>query len=204
MRKNVFVLLIAGSLMVMYACEGSNKTAKKTNKTGINQKVTSTGLKIAYYNQDSLKTQYNYYRIQDSIMALKGEKFQKELERKQQALETYIRANDLKAQQGLLSQQDIMQIQQKIQEKQNAIVQYQQREGLKIENETIDILETIGNRIEQFGKEYCEENEIDILVAHTKGGQFTYINPGMDVTEDFIQFLNKKTDDLKSDIEEKQ
>jgi hypothetical protein len=33
-----------------------------------------------------------------------------------------------------------------------------------------------------------------VLIAHSKGGQFTYINPSMDVTREFINYLNENQD----------
>ncbi len=191
-------------LTMLTAC-GENKEGNTEHPVEIIENINVSGngsnIVIAYYYQDSLKMQYNYYREQDSIMVIKGTAFQNELARRQRDLENYIQVNDAKAQQGLLSQNDIAMIQQKIQQKQNVLMQYQQSTGGKLEEETYNILNIIGNRIDTFGKEYCEDKGIQILFSYTKGAQITYINNSLDVTEEFIAYLNKKQVELDNEIE---
>ena len=79
-------------------------------------------------------------------------------------------------------------------------MQYQQTEGAKLEEETYNKLEAIGNKIELFAKKYCEENGIDILMIYAKGGQFNYINSSMDVTKELTTYLNDQQKSLAEDI----
>jgi len=197
-------IAIVGVFALLTSCgEGKDKKENQPVEIveNINVSGNGSGVIIAYYNQDSLKSHYNYYREQDSIMVIKGTAFQNELARRNKDLENYISVNDAKAQQGLLSQNDIAMIQQKIQQKQNTLMQYQQSTGGKLEQETYDILNIIGNRIDTFGKEYCDEKGIQVLFAYSKGGQITYINNSLDVTADFIDYLNKKQGELDNEIE---
>jgi len=197
-------IAIIGALVLLTAC-GSKEEKKEVQPIEIIENINVSGnganVIIAYYNQDSLKTHYNYYREQDSIMVIKGTAFQNELGRRNKDLENYITVNDAKAQQGLLSQNDIAMIQQKIQQKQNVIMQYQQSTGGRLEEETYGILNIIGNRIDTFGKEYCDEKGIQVLFSYTKGGQITYINGSLDVTAEFIEYLNKRQVELESEIQ---
>ncbi len=202
MKINLGVVVVA--LTMFTACgnnekENSSKPDKTIESTNVNGE--GTNVVIAYYNQDSLKTHYNYYREQDSIMVVKGTAFQNELARRNKELENYISVNDAKAQQGLLSQNDIAMIQQNIQQKQNKLMQYQQTTGGRLEEETYNILNIIGNRIDTFGKEFCEKKGIQVLFAYSKGGQITYINNALDVTEEFIDYLNEKQEELDNEIE---
>lgn len=197
-------VVIVGALILLTAC-GSKEEGSANQPVEIIENINVSGngsnVIIAYYNQDSLKTHYNYYREQDSIMVIKGTSFQNELARRNKDLENYVTVNDAKAQQGLLSQNDIAMIQQKIQQKQNVIMQYQQSTGGRLEEETYGILNIIGNRIDTFGKEFCEKKGIQVLFSYTKGGQLTYINGSLDVTADFIDYLNERQVELDSEIE---
>ena len=199
--KTKLLIAIIGGLTVFSACDSKEKKEKKEKEDAtVNVEAKQNGdLKIAYYNLDSLKTMYTYYKEQDSILVVKGKAFQSAVGAKEQALQSYIAGKDAQAQQGLLSQNDVALIQQTIQQKQNALMNYQQTEGGRLENETMDILETIGNRLDTYGKEFSEKNGIDILMAYSKGGQINYIHSSMDVTKAFTNFLNERTEELAAE-----
>jgi outer membrane protein len=93
-----------------------------------------------------------------------------------------------------------MQIQQKAQQMEASLMQYQQEEGGKLEKETMEKLEVIGKKIEVFGKQFSEENGIDLLLIHGQGGQINFINSGMDVTKEFTAFLNEKQSEIEKDL----
>ena len=81
-----------------------------------------------------------------------------------------------------------------------SLMQYQQVQGAKIEEETMTKLEAISKKIEVLGKQYCEKHNIDILLIHGDGGQLNYINSSMDITEEFIIFLNENQSKIEKDL----
>lgn len=200
--KNLVGLLVIG--LIISSCGGSdNKKNDEELDTAANIGSKDLGgLKIAFYNQDSLFLHFDYYVTRDSIMTKKGLAFQSELQRRSQELDAYIAANEQKMRSGLLSENEIMSVQQVIQQKQGALMQYQEENGARIEQETVRELEAIGNKINQFGKDYCEENGIDMLLVKAAGGQFNYISPSMDVTKAFTAYLNKRQSELEAEIAE--
>jgi outer membrane protein len=186
--------------LALYACGDKKSTAEKGDTTPKVEAVNLKGLKIAFYYQDSLKTQFEFYRFEDSIVTEKQKVFQREVERQTKDFQDFIARNETRAKSGMLSQNEVMQIQQTAQQKEGGLMQYQQQEGGKLEKETFIRLEAIGKKIEVFSKEFCEKNNIDILVVHAKGGQFNYINEKMDVTKEFTNFLNESQEDIQKDI----
>jgi outer membrane protein len=158
------------------------------------------GLKIAYYSSDSLKVYFDYFKNEEAIVTKKQEKFQKEVQRRQNEYQNFILRNNERLRSGMLSENDQMQIQQKAQQMEAALMQYQQEEGGKLEKETMEKLEVIGKKIEVFGKQFSEENGIDLLLIHGQGGQINYINSAMDVTKEFTAFLNEKQSEIEKDL----
>jgi outer membrane protein len=126
--------------------------------------------------------------------------FEAEMKRRGKELEDYVRRNDEKARNGLLSQNEIMQIQQKAQTMEQELMQYQQAQAAKIEEESVKKLEAITKKIETLGKMYSEKNNIDILLIHGAGGQLNFINEKMNVTSDFIRFLNENQASIEKDL----
>lgn len=197
--KGIITSVFVASLLLITAC--SDKKEGEVESTTPKVETKNVGdLKIAYYDQDSLKVYFDYYREQDSIVTKKQLSFQNEVQRRTTELQNYLVKNDERARSGLLSQNEILQIQQVAQQKEQSLMQYQQTEGAKLEEETYNKLEAIGNKIELFAKKYCEENGIDILMIYAKGGQFNYINSSMDVTKEFTTYLNDQQNSLAEDI----
>ena len=195
--KKLFVLPV---LLFVLAC--SNEPKKKDDSSNKPTVITryEKSLVIAFYHQDSLKERFDYYKREDQAVTRKQKAFESELKRRSKELEDYIRRNDEKARSGLLSQNEIAQIQQKAQTMEQELMQYQQNQAAKIEEESVKKLEAITKKIETLGKMYCEKNGIDILLIQGVGGQLNFINEKMNVTSDFIRFLNENQASIEKDL----
>lgn len=192
--KFIAVALILASGAV--ACGG--KKDKVDTKPDL-EIVRTDGLKIAFYDQDSLLKHFDYYQEMDSMVKKKQIKFQNELASREKALQNYVQTNGQRAQAGQLSQVEIENIQREAQRREQAFYQYQQSEGAKLEKETVELLEVIGNKIEAAGKQYAEKHKIDLLMIKSKGSQFNYIKESMNVTDKFIQYVNDYQGDIDTD-----
>lgn len=185
-----------------------NENPKKSSSANVDNEIGLTGdtavsgdmnlhsskrenLVIAFYSMDELKEKFKYYKEQDKLVIKKQKIFQSALERKTKDLQNYVISKEKEAQKGALSENQLIEVQQEIQKKQEAILKYEQSQGAKIEKEMTEKLLKIDNKIEKVGKKFSELNHIDILIAFGRGGQFNYINPAIDVTKQFIQYLNE-------------
>lgn len=196
-----YLVYIGIALVSLTSCgEDKPKEEVVADTTANVESRDGSGLKIAFYNQDSLQIHFKFFREQDSIITKKQLAFQNELQRRSQDLQNYVIKYEEKAKANLLSQNEAIQMQQAAQQKEQSLMQFQQTEGAKIEQETYNKMEVIGNKIEYFANQYSEENGIDLLLVHAKGGQFKYIHPSMDVTKEFTDYLNQNQDNLVEDI----
>jgi len=197
------VMRVFYSLMVCVLLQSCSSKEAKENPANKNPTVITRydkSLVIAYYHQDSLKERFDYYKKEDQAITRKQKLFEAEMKRRGKELEDYVRRNDDKARNGLLSQNEIMQIQQKAQAMEQELMQYQQTQAAKIEEESMKKLEAITKKIETLGKMYSEKNHIDILLIHGAGGQLNFINSTMNVTSDFIRFLNENQASIEKDL----
>ena len=197
MKKISFLILLIPVLF--YSCN----SAPEKKKVSTVPKVASRDLKgftIVYYSNDSINQNFLYCKEQIAIVTQKQKAFQTELERRTNELQQYIQRNSEKQMNGLLSDNEVAQIQQKVQQMEQSVMQYQQVEGAKIEEETMKKLEEISKKIEVLGKRYCELHKIDLMLIQGDGGQLNYVNPSMDVTKEFIAFLNENQASIENDI----
>ncbi len=185
---------------LLLSCNDAKKKDAEADKNPTVITRYDKSLVIAYYHQDSLKERFDYYKKEDQVITRKQKLFEAEMKRRGKELEDYVRRNDEKARNGLLSQNEIMQIQQKAQSMEQELMQYQQTQAAKIEEESVKKLEAITKKIETLGKMYSEKNNIDILLIHGAGGQLNFINEKMNVTSDFIRFLNENQANIEKDL----
>ena len=160
----------------------------------------TSGLVIAYYYYDSIKVQFEYYKNIESQLTKRQSAYQNQIESKTRKYENYIAKKGKEAQEGLLSENELMLVQQKAQKMNTDIVQYQQTQGVKLEQDMIKQSQEINNKVESFGKKFSELNEIDVLFGYSSGGQINYINSQMDVTKSFIDFLNAEQAKIEKDL----
>ena len=195
MKKIVFFIFCSAFLI-----SSCNNKKEKINTVPKVESRNLDGLKIVYYSNDSIKLNFLYYKDQDEIVTKKQKAFQAELQRRTNELQQYIQRNTEKQMNGLLSENEVVQIQQKAQQMEQSAMQYQQEQGAKLEEETMLKLEEISKKIEVLGKKYCELHKIDLMLIHGDGGQLNYINPSMDVTKEFIAFLNENQASIEKDL----
>ena len=198
MMKLTKVLAVVALSTLVFSCGEKKKEDKDTTpKVGA---VNSNGLKIAFYSQDSLATGFDYYVEMDSMMKKKQINFQTELQKREKVLQNYIATNEQRAKSGSLSGFELQSIQEEAQRKQYSLMEYQEKEGGRLERETGELLNVIGKKIEEAGRKYSELHGIDMLIMHGAGGQFVYVTPNMDVTTEFIEYLNQHQAEIESDM----
>lgn len=195
MKKIIIATLLTG---VLIACGKSEK--KELSTTPKVEVRDMKGLKITYYNSDSLKVYFDFLKKEEAIVTKKQKVFQSEVQRRTKEYQSYIIRNNEKLQNGLLSENEQVQIQQNAQRMEGELMQYQQNEGARLENETMKKLEAISKKIESLGKKFCEQNNIDIMLINGPGGQINYINGSMDVTKEFAAFLNQNQAEIDKDL----
>ncbi|MDG1346731.1 MAG: OmpH family outer membrane protein [Crocinitomicaceae bacterium] len=197
---NKFLTLAAIALITLASCGDKKKEAKETTTAKV-QEVKAGNLKMAFYYQDSLNANFTFLKEERTKLEAKQKSFQNEVDRLTREYQSYVERNSKKADRGEFAQVELQSIQQKAMSMQQKIGDYQQNKGGALEKEAFDKMEEISKKVEVYSQEFCEKNKISILMLHAKGGQFGYIKPDMDVTNDFIEFLNAKQDEIKKDME---
>ena len=180
---------------------GDSKEKQKVIEKQVNLvSQDSSDFIIAFYYNDSIKTGFDYYRKIEANLNSRQVSYQSQIQSKTQKYQNYVTKKQKDIQAGLLSENEMMQVQQKAAEMEQDIVQYQQREGARLEEDMLKNLESINKKLEAFGKLFSENHGIDILMGYSSGQQINYISPQMNVTSSFIDFLNNEQKKLEEDL----
>lgn len=151
------------------------------------------GARIAYFNIDSLSTYYDFQADKLAELEDKTSKIQRRLQSKEQKLSEAFQSAQSRAQAGLLSENALMQEQQKLAQMEQELKkdQFQASQGINTEN--MEVTKEIYNRITQFLKEFNADGRFDFIAQHSDmpgGGIFLYKNEAMDITDEVIKGLN--------------
>jgi Skp family chaperone for outer membrane proteins len=202
--KTIWIPVLTISLTFFSCGEGATDISEDDDLVVNTRKILSDstgGLTIAYYAMDSISAGFNLYREIDSTLKAKEAEFERTLRSK---YESYAKWEDnirKRAESGEISGFRMQEIEQEAMQKQQEIAAYERQRGAEIQREVIDQTNALMNTISGAGREFCEENGIDMLFFYQKGGQITYISNSFDVTKQFIRYLNKREDQLLSGFE---
>lgn len=175
--------------------EKSKNTAEKI------QQSPKDGNVIAYYFQDSIGTKFNFYREIDSMLKSKEREFERQLRSKYENYQKYEENIRKKMDAGEITGYQLEDIQQQAMRKQEAISTFERQRGGELQRESLNYQNALMNKISEAGREFSQENGIDMLFFYQKGGQITYISDAFDVTDSFVDFLNKREEAIMSGVE---
>ena len=196
--------LLASTLLIllMTSCGGESEVKEEgAEDTAAKVQPREAGdLKIAFYISDSLASNFEYYKEVEAMMQKKEAAFQGKLTAMQNELESYSGKQQARLEQGLLTENEVLRVQEAIQKKQELIMQVQQSEGAKLQEETIEASRSLGNKVKAFAKQYCLKNNIDILLQDAEVGQITFIAESFNVTKEFTAYVNQEQTKLENEI----
>ncbi|MGM0479041.1 MAG: OmpH family outer membrane protein [Bacteroidota bacterium] len=207
--RNISLAMIAG-LAVFVGCQGDasnkeqsdNKEVEEQKEQKSSERNPKSDVKFAYYVQDSLATQFEFYREIDSMLKSKEKAFQNELESRIRSYKKYEADIQKRMDNNEITGYQLDEIQETAMRKQESIQQFEQQRGAELQQESFEYQTALMNKISEYGREFSEENDIDMLFFYQKGGQITYIHDAFNMTDQFIDFLNQKEEELTSGFDE--
>ncbi len=200
MKKLHVFAIIALTLTAASCGDSKEKPEVKPETPPTVQAVDTKGLKIAYYNMDSLKSQFTYYKNEEARITKKSKAYENTLIARQKALMDLNNKFQQRLQSGAADPNELTGLETELKRKDQQLRVYQEEEGMRIQEEANTSLTALSKKIEVASEKYAKKYGIDILLTHGAGGQLSYISPKMDVTKSFIEFLNKEQADLESDM----
>lgn len=205
--KMHIVLAILTSFVISCQNDKTEVKSDHVNNTQLNVKnfnTDSSQIVIAFYNQDSIAVGFDYYRKIDSTLKEKQKQFESALRSKYENYQKFEQSVSQRMQNGEITGMQLDELQKEAMSKQQAIALYEQQRGTELQEESIECTKALMNKISEAGKEFSEKKGIDIFYYYQKGGQITYISKGFDLTNEFIDFLNERENELfkKTDEDE--
>lgn len=193
-------------VLFMVSCNNSTSVADRNDdEVTISKKMSNdsiSGIVIGYYIQDSITKGFNFYRKIDSILKSKEKEYENALRGKYESYQKFEQGVQRKMEAGEITGFQLDELQREAVAKQEAIANYERQRGGELQQESMEYTTVLMNKISEAGREFSEEKGIDLLFFYQKGGQITYISDAMNVTQQFIKYLNKRETELMGEFEE--
>ena len=162
MKKYIFSALAIAAMMV--SCNNaSSKMDEQPTTTG----NTTSGLKIAYVEVDSLMTQYDFAKDYSVTLQKKSNNARNTLTQKGNALQAALERQ----------QRDLQELQARLEN--------------ELASETAKFNEALRDSLQNFLKAYNKDKNYDLILSKA-GDNILYAGKKFDITQDVINGLNKR------------
>jgi len=187
-------VVLLGILVTHTSCK-NDKSSGKTISSGSNSGNSSI---IAYVDIDSFEANYKYLKDQRERFSTRQQAMQTELQRSAQQLQTDMQLAQQKAQSGNMTEAEgaatekkLMQMQQSLQLREQSLTQQLLKEKDEFNNK-------LHKDLDDFLKEYNKDKKYDYILSYSSvGSQILFANPTFDITDDVIEGMNKRAENIK-------
>ena len=198
MKKYIIPTLAIAAMMV--SC---NNAAPKMDEQPAANEASTTGMKIAYVEVDSLMTQYNFAKDYTVTLEKKSNNARNTLTQKGNQLQAAVNNFQQKLNNnGFQSREQAASVQNAIQRQQNDLQTLQARLESELANETAKFNEALRDSLNNFLKAYNKDKKYDIILSKA-GDNILFADKKYDITQDIINGLNKRYKPSAKKTEEK-
>ena len=185
--------LCAVALPWCFACSPSTKE----KEAGSEQEVTTndsttSGLKIAYVEIDSIMNSYTFCVEQAKVLEEKSKNYQNQIASKGQSLQNSAMNFQQKVQQGqFTSEEEALKEQASLQKQQENLQKLQENLAVKFESEQQAFNNALRDSVHNFLAEYNKQKKFNLILTKS-GDNILYADKAMDITEEVVAGLNNR------------
>ncbi len=148
--------------------------------------------KIVFVNADTLLNNYEYMNQKQEEFAKREEKADAELKARGRALEREFAAAQEKVQKGLLAPNQVAAEEQRLIQKQQALMADQERITKQLLEEGKQLQEELNKAIKDLLADIRREKGYDYILSYGPGTGVLMVNDSLDITQIVLERLNKK------------
>lgn len=189
MTNRIFFSISIICLVAVIACD------KKTTSTNVDVD-TSSGLKIAYVNGDSILMNFDEFRSESEVMDAKQRKAEEGLQKKGAELEREIMTYQQQAQKGTMTGKEMEAREKYLSNKQEALMAERDKAAKEIMDETTEINDRLQKVLNDKLKEIKEKEGYDFILSYVAGGPILIADEKYDITEQVLKQLNDSKDEV--------
>ena len=157
--------------------------------------TSSSGLKIAYVNGDTILMNYKEFREQSKTMEAKQKDAEAQLQQKGAALEREYNAYQQKAQHGTMTPKEMQAQEKYLSSKQEALLAERDQVAKEIMDETTTINDRLQKVLQDKLAGIKKREGYDFIFSYIHGGSILLADEKYDITAEVLKELNNDTGD---------
>ena len=183
--------ILFAALVGLASCEKKQNAIPAPVATSA-QKADAAALGIAYVEIDSLLNHYAYCKAKKSELETKSKQYEAQMASKMGQIEKAYSAFQQKAQKGgFASQAEAEGEQRKVQQLQQQAAKLEQELQKKMVDDQQAFNLALRDSVHAFLNDYNKSKKFQLILSK-QGDNVLYANPGMDITQEVIDGLNKR------------
>lgn len=204
MKTRNFLAMMAMGAMSATLMLSCNNSAPKMDEQPSNQdKVQTTGMRIAIVEVDSLMSQYNFCKDYTAIITKKSTNARNTIQQKGKQLQAAAANFQQKLQNnGFTSREQAASVQANLQRQEQDLQELQNRLGAELDSETAKYNQALRDSLQNFLKDYNKDKKFDLILSKA-GDNILYAAKKHDITQEVINGLNKRYKPSKETAEAK-
>ncbi len=190
--KKILFLAFALTLTACNSNKSDNKPAAESNKKEAATKAEVAQGRIAYVELDSVNSRYQFCIDQNEALTQEQTGYATTLQQKAAAIQNGMTDLQKKVQSGqITSEAQYNKIAQGLQAQQQQYEQLEQQYAEAISKKTSDLQKALQDSIDNYIKEYNADGRFSLILGK-QSVSILYAAPGYDITDEFIDGLNKR------------
>ena len=187
-------MLLLVALVVLYILHFRQASDNKSDAIASQAAAYSKpgGLKIAFVNSDSIKTQYKLVKELEGNLEKKYAQFDAEIAGKQKSLQQRSQELQQKYESKQISMDEAQRMDEQLKSEGQKLYQLNQDYSSRMSEEEQRVNEIFIDSIHNFLQRYNKRYGFDYILGYTKGGGILYAKDTLDITTAVIDGLNKE------------
>jgi outer membrane protein len=187
------VLTIAVGYLLMKPSDNASIPANLPTTTNADGQSTIKPVIIAYFNGDTIMERYEFFKDKKNQLEANVKTSENQLRNEAAAKQKEIEELVNYARTSQLTDQNKAEVEQRIYDLQTEMQNSEERASNAILDKQNAVNLDMMERIENFAKEYAQQNGIDYVLSYQRSAQMIfYSNPAYDITNQLIEGLNAK------------
>lgn len=188
--KLTVLKLAAGVVLTVAIISCNNKEQPKTTATTTASDKAAASPEIVFVNEDSLLTNYQYFKDVKSKIEDKSKKAQSDLTSKGNAFQREVA--EYQKQSQTMSAEERAATEQRLARKQQELAAYNQNAGAALQNEQAGENVKLYDKVADYLKTYAKEKGYKMVMSYSKANPtILFADGSLDVTKDVVAGLNE-------------
>ena len=191
-KKNISRTLGIAAISALVFTSCNNSAPKMDEKQEAATAASTTDMKIAFVEVDSIMSQYKYCKEYSLVLQKKSNNARNTLAAKGKQLQTAAANFQQQLQNNdFASREQAASVQAAIQRQDQDLQELQNRLGSELDAETAKFNKSLRDSIQNFLKDYNKTKKYDLIISKA-GDNILYADKKHDITQDVINGLNKR------------